>query len=133
MNQKKLRLIKETHEKKCDKSLENLKINLERIKKEYNLEYKVKDENKSPVIKKQNSLNNKNVNSLPNIYNNIINPDNNEEKKIIFQQRILKKKPMNKEKIIQKEILKIILIVETTKGKILMIVIICFLLKNKIY
>ena len=99
----KLRLIKETHEKKCDKSLENLKINLERIKKEYNLEYKVKDENKSPTIKKPNTLNNKNVNSLPNIYNNIINPDNNEEKKTIFQQRIFKKKPMNKEKIIHKD------------------------------
>ena len=99
----KLRLIKETHEKKCTKFLRYLENNLEKIKNEYNLEYKAKDINKSSSIEKQNSLKNRSINSLPNIYHNIINPDDNEEKKTIFQQRILKKKQIINEKRIKKE------------------------------
>ena len=99
----KLRLIKDTHEKKCTKFLRYLENNLEKIKNEYNLEYKAKDINKSSSIEKQNSLKNRSINSLPNIYHNIINPDDNEEKKTIFQQRILKKKQIINEKRIKKE------------------------------
>ena len=98
-----MRLIKDTHEKKCTKFLRYLENNLEKIKNEYNLEYKAKDINKSSSIEKQNSLKNRSINSLPNIYHNIINPDDNEEKKTIFQQRILKKKQIINEKRIKKE------------------------------
>jgi hypothetical protein len=97
----KMRLIKDSHELKCIKIIEELEKNLERIKKEYNLENKIKEENKTPSIKKQLSLNNKKITSLPNIYKNIIIPDN-EENKAILPKREIPKKQINKEQIIQK-------------------------------
>ena len=98
----KMRLIKESHERKCNKIIEELEKNLERIKKEYNLENKMKEENQAPTIKKQISLNNKSMTSLPNIYKNIVIPDN-EEKKTILQTVKGPKKQINREKIIQKD------------------------------
>jgi len=98
----KMRLIKESHERKCNKIIEELEKNLERIKKEYNLENKMKEENQAPTIKKQISLNNKSMTSLPNIYKNIVIPDN-EEKKTILQTIKGPKKQINREKIIQKD------------------------------
>jgi hypothetical protein len=62
----------------------------------------MKEENQTPTIKKQLSLNNKNMTSLPNIYKNIIIPDN-EEKKTILQTVKGPKKQINREKIIQKD------------------------------
>ena len=98
----KMRLIKESHERKCNKIIEEQEKNLERIKKEYNLENKMKEENQAPTIKKQISLNNKSMTSLPNIYKNIVIPDN-EEKKTILQTVKGPKKQINREKIIQKD------------------------------
>ena len=98
----KMRLIKDSHELKCIKIIEELEKNLERIKKEYNLENKIKEENKTPSIKKLLSLNNKKITSLPNIYKNIIIPDN-EENKAILPKREIPKKQINKEQIIQKD------------------------------
>ena len=98
----KMRLIKDSHERKCNKIIEELEKNLERIKKEYNLENKIKEENKTPSIKKQHSLINKKITSLPNIYKNIIIPDS-EENKTILHKREIPKKQINKEQIIQKD------------------------------
>ena len=98
----KMRLIKDSHERKCNKIIEELEKNLERIKKEYNLENKIKEENKTPSIKKQLSLNNKKITSLPNVYKNIIIPDS-EENKTILPKREIPKKQINKEQIIQKD------------------------------
>ena len=98
----KIKLIKETHEKKCNKIIKELEQNLERIKKEYNIEYKLKDQNKTSTAKKQFSFTKDNSNPLPNIYKNIIMPDD-EGKKINLKTRNIDKKPINKEKTIQKE------------------------------
>ena len=100
----KMRLIKENHEKKCIKIIKDLEQNLERIKNEFNNEHKIKEINKEPPLKKQFYLTNKKFNSLPNIYNNIRIPnDENENEKTILHQRIFKKKPIKIEKTIEKD------------------------------
>ena len=98
----KMRLIKATHERKCIKIKEELENNLERIKNEYNLQNKIKDENKSQTIKKQISFTKIEMKSLPNIYKNIIIPEN-DEKKSNLQSRNDQKKQIYKEKRIQKD------------------------------
>ena len=102
----KMRLIKETHEKKCNKMINELENNLERAKNELNIEHKLKEINNVSTIKKQYSLKDKNVNSLPNIYNNIIIPPNekeNENEKTIQQPVENKLKLIKNEKLIIKD------------------------------
>ena len=69
-----LRLIKKNHEKKCTLKTEDLNKVLERIKNEYNEEYKFKSLNennstKNISIKKNNSYVNNTIQSLPKIIN----------------------------------------------------------------
>ena len=69
-----LRLIKKNHEKKCTLKNEDLNKVLERIKNEYNEEYKFKSLNennstKNISIKKNNSYVNNTIQSLPKIIN----------------------------------------------------------------
>ena len=102
----KMRLIKETHEKKCNNMIKELENNLERAKNEFNIEYKIKEINNVSTVKKQHSLKNKSVNSLPNIYNNIIIPPNekeNENGKTIQQSVDNKIKLIKNEKLIIKD------------------------------
>ena len=74
--------------------MKELEDNLERIKNEFNLVQKLNNLNKEKSqIKTQLSLNSTNVNSLPNIYHNIIIPSNeNESEKTPLL-------PMNKKKL----------------------------------
>lgn len=69
-----LRLMKKNHEKKCTMKIEDLNKVLERIKNEYNEEYKLKslnenNNNKNISIKKNNSYINNTIQSLPKIIN----------------------------------------------------------------
>ena len=101
----KMKLIKDTHEKKCTKIIKELEENLERAKNEFNLELKLNNlNNEKPQIKNQLSLNNTNVNSLPNIFHNIIIPSNeNESEKTPLQPIKKKRLYINNLKTVTKE------------------------------
>ena len=89
----KMKLIKETHERKCFKIIKELEENLERVKNEFNLEHRLNNLSKEKSqITMQLSLNNTNTNSLPNIYQNIIIPSNENESEKTPIQPIKKKR-----------------------------------------
>ena len=75
-----LKLIKNNHEKKCILLNDNLNITLERLKKEYNNEYKTKNDyyNINLENKRNNSISNSSMNSLPILIddNNLSTPTN---------------------------------------------------------
>ena len=87
-----LRLMKKNHEKKCTLKSEDLNKVLERIKNEYNEEYKFKslnenNSNKKISIKKNNSFINKTIQSLPKIINgNNLTIPTSENKAVIENQ-----------------------------------------------
>ena len=88
-----MKLIKETHERKCFKIIKELEENLERVKNEFNLEHRLNNLSKEKSqITMQLSLNNTNTNSLPNIYQNIIIPSNENESEKTPIQPIKKKR-----------------------------------------
>ena len=75
-----LKFIKNNHEKKCIILNDNLNITLERLKKEYNNEYKTKNDyyNTNLENKRNNSISNSSMNSLPILINdnNLSTPTN---------------------------------------------------------
>ena len=74
-----LRLMKNNHEKKCININEDLNKILERLKNEYNNEYKSKNNNNNIFqYKRNNSITNSPINSLPKIVNvNILTSPSN--------------------------------------------------------